>query len=168
MGVPWLREVVGDVPSYVFNNQRWVEIPDGFVPGTLLQPVRNLPNTPVSALNESSLGPGMWVEVTVPYVDVVMENTPSSDSSVDRASRKGCRCAFTTGRCSGSTASAPASRVRCSTVSNPNYYGGVDMLWASAEAFRPILAEAGADQSRGRRTSAWWWMYLPDAVVPGE
>jgi lipoprotein-anchoring transpeptidase ErfK/SrfK len=24
---------------------------------------------------------------------------------------------------------------------NPNYYGGVDLLWASAEAFRPVTAE---------------------------
>jgi lipoprotein-anchoring transpeptidase ErfK/SrfK len=139
--VPWLREVVGDVPSYVFNNQRWVEIPEGFVPGTLLQPVRNLPNVPVSALNESSLGPGMWVEVTVPYVDVVMENTPSSDSWVEARVEEGLPVRFYYGQVFWIDSIRTSEQGQVLYRVNPNYYGGVDMLWASAEAFRPILAE---------------------------
>ena len=139
--VPWLREVVGDTPAYVFNNQRWVEIPEGFVPGTLLQPVRNLPNAPVSALNESSLGPGMWVEVTVPYVDVVMENTPSSDSWVEARVEDGLPVRFYYGQVFWIDRIKTGEQGQVLYRVNPNYYGGVDMLWASAEAFRPILAE---------------------------
>jgi hypothetical protein len=73
--VPWLHEVVGSYP-YRFK-QRWVETPDGYIWSSEIQPVRNLPNTPVTKLPETSLGPGMWVEVTVPYVDLILDNPPA-------------------------------------------------------------------------------------------
>lgn len=72
--VPWLSEVVGVHPHRV--NQRWVETPDGFLYAPALQPVENSPNKPVETLPETSLGPGMWVEVTVPWVDVILANPP--------------------------------------------------------------------------------------------
>ncbi len=72
---PWLREVVGPEPNRF--NQRWVETPDGFVWGGYVQPVRNLLNAPVATLPQTSLGPGMWAEVTVPYVDLVLDNPPA-------------------------------------------------------------------------------------------
>ncbi|MEK6256896.1 MAG: twin-arginine translocation signal domain-containing protein, partial [Chloroflexota bacterium] len=68
--VPWLREVVGSNPSRY--NQRWVETPEGYIWCPLLHPVRNNPNDPVESLPQSSLGEGMWVEVTVPYVDLLL------------------------------------------------------------------------------------------------
>ena len=40
--VPWVREVTGEAPSYIFNNQRWVETDRGYAYSPLLQPVRNL------------------------------------------------------------------------------------------------------------------------------
>src|SRR5574341_647717 len=63
--VPWLREVVGSMPGRI--NQRFVETPYGFVWGGYVQPVLNKPNVPVASLPQTSLGPGMWVEVTIPY-----------------------------------------------------------------------------------------------------
>lgn len=48
--VPWLREVSGAIPAYIFNNQRWVETPDGYIYGPYLQPVLNQPNEPVESL----------------------------------------------------------------------------------------------------------------------
>jgi lipoprotein-anchoring transpeptidase ErfK/SrfK len=70
--VPWLREVVGKIR---YNpTQRWVETPTGYVWSPLLQPVKNIPNTPISSLEETITGLGMWVEVTIPYVDIVLEN----------------------------------------------------------------------------------------------
>jgi len=62
--LPWLGEVFGKQPMYVFYNQKWVETPEGFVYGPYFQPVRNLPNQPSKNFH-FSLGPGMWVEVTV-------------------------------------------------------------------------------------------------------
>src|SRR5512143_3758294 len=73
--LPWLREVVGTMPGRI--NQRFVETPYGFVWGGYIQPVRNQPNVPVAALPQTSLGSGMWVEVTVPYVDLTLDNPPA-------------------------------------------------------------------------------------------
>jgi hypothetical protein len=70
--VPWLREVVGNIKYY--PTQRWVETPYGYVWSPLLQPVKNIPNVPVTSLKQTSQGRGMWVEVTVPYVDIILAN----------------------------------------------------------------------------------------------
>ena len=69
--VPWLREVVGYTP---YRNQRWVETPQGYVWAPLLQPVRNIPNTPLEELPVTGAEPGMWMEVTIPYVEAHLAN----------------------------------------------------------------------------------------------
>ena len=135
--VPWLREVTGERPAYVYNNQRWVETPDGFVYGPTLQPVRNLPNEPLTSLPQSSLGPGMWVEVTVPYVDVILENKPTTNSWVEAKVDEGLPLRFYYSQIFW------VDQIRTNESGvfyrvNPNYYGGVDLLWGAAEAFRPI------------------------------
>ena len=72
---PWLKEVVGRWPYR--NNQRWVETPEGYIWCPYLQPVENNLQTPVSAMPQLSDGTsGMWVEVTVPYVDAIIDNPP--------------------------------------------------------------------------------------------
>ncbi len=72
--VPWLREVVGKHQGR--NNQRFVETPDGYIWSADLQPVRNQLNQPLEGLPDFGQGKGMWVQVTVPYVDFVMDNPP--------------------------------------------------------------------------------------------
>lgn len=69
--IPWLREVVGKHPGR--NNQRYVETPDGFIWSADLQPVSNHPNQSVTSLSPETQGAGMWVEVTVPWVDVILD-----------------------------------------------------------------------------------------------
>ncbi|HIE57555.1 MAG TPA: twin-arginine translocation signal domain-containing protein [Anaerolineales bacterium] len=71
---PWLREVAGTRPWR--NNQRWVETPDGYIWSAFLQPVRNQPQVPVESLPQIDEKPGMWAEVSVPYVDAVIDNPP--------------------------------------------------------------------------------------------
>jgi lipoprotein-anchoring transpeptidase ErfK/SrfK len=72
--VPWLREVVGYTP---YRNQRWVETPNGYVWSPLLQPVKHISNQPLSEFPIYANGPGSWVEVTVPFVDVsIASNLP--------------------------------------------------------------------------------------------
>src|SRR5258708_39828363 len=51
---------------------RWVESTNGFIYAPHVQPVRNLPNTPVAAIPAGK--PGFWAEVTVPYVDLKIQN----------------------------------------------------------------------------------------------
>lgn len=70
--VPIYREVVGYNPYR--PSQRWAETPFGFIWSPLLQPVKNILNVPVNSLPESSMGPGFWAEVTVPWVNAALDN----------------------------------------------------------------------------------------------
>jgi lipoprotein-anchoring transpeptidase ErfK/SrfK len=72
--VPLLREVVGSNPDQL--SKRWVETPVGFIWSPLLQPVKNILNSPASTLLDTSIGYGMWAEVTVPWVEVVLDKPP--------------------------------------------------------------------------------------------
>jgi lipoprotein-anchoring transpeptidase ErfK/SrfK len=67
--VVWLREVVG---SNVSGRQHatWVQTPEGYIYAADLQPIRNLPNPPLSAIPGGKSG--FWAEVTVPYVDLML------------------------------------------------------------------------------------------------
>ena len=73
--VPLHREVVGSQPYRI--NQNWLESPEGFIWSPDVQRVHNLPNSPIRELPETSLGTGMWAEVTVPYVDLTLVNPPA-------------------------------------------------------------------------------------------
>jgi lipoprotein-anchoring transpeptidase ErfK/SrfK len=135
---PWLREVAGIRPYYSFKNQRWVEIPEGYVYAPYFQPVKNIPNQPVEKLPQTSLGPGMWAEVTVPYADVSLVNEPSANSWVSSRLQQGQPLriyysqVFWVDRIEKDASGKVVYRI------NPNYYGGVDQLLVQAEAMRPI------------------------------
>ncbi len=136
--VPWLHETAGVNPAYIFNNQRWVETPDGFIYSPYLQPVQNLPNNPVEDLPPSSHGPGMWVEVTVPYAEAQLDkDKPSSNSWVEAKLDQGIPIrvyysqTFWVDQIKTLDTGQKLYRI------NPNYYGGVDLLWAAARVFSP-------------------------------
>ncbi|OQX61468.1 MAG: hypothetical protein B5M51_07795, partial [Anaerolinea sp. 4484_236] len=46
----------------------------GYIWAPYLQPVVNQPNDPVNALLIGGDNPGMWVEVTIPWVNVTLDN----------------------------------------------------------------------------------------------
>ena len=71
--VHWLREVVGPPPRFQLN-WRWVETPEGYLFAPQVQPVRELVNSPLQALPQTDMGPGMWAEVSVPYVDLTLHD----------------------------------------------------------------------------------------------
>jgi hypothetical protein len=73
--VEWNREVVGNVFGGL-TNQRYVETPNGYIYGSVLQPTRNRPNTPITEMPLGS--PGFWAEVTVPYVDLAHDGVVAS------------------------------------------------------------------------------------------
>jgi hypothetical protein len=70
--VEWGREVIGNVVGGL-NNQKYVETPQGYIYGSVLQSTRNLPNTPIAAMPDGQKG--FWAEVTVPYVDLTHEGS---------------------------------------------------------------------------------------------
>ncbi len=139
--IPWLREVVAKEPNLNYFNQRWVETTDGYVYAANIQPVRNLPNEPIKTLLKTNMGEGMWAEVTVPYADVSLVYGPSSNSWVHARIDQGLPLRVYYGQVyyvdtiKQDTDGSVFYRV------NPNYYGGVDMLWVPAEAMRPIPPE---------------------------
>jgi len=73
--VEWNRQVVGKV-LYGLTNQRYVETPQGYIYASVLQPTRNLPNTPIGEIPAGQ--PGFWAEVTVPFVDLAHEGVVAS------------------------------------------------------------------------------------------
>ncbi|MGB8981650.1 MAG: L,D-transpeptidase [Anaerolineales bacterium] len=73
--VEWGRQVVGNVIGGL-SNQRYVETPQGFIYASVLQPTRNLPNTPITEMPAGQ--PGFWAEVTVPYVNLALEGSVQS------------------------------------------------------------------------------------------
>src|SRR5574341_304564 len=136
--VPWLREVVGSMPGRI--NQRFVETPYGFVWGGYLQPVRNQPNVPVASLPTTSLGQGMWVEVTVPYVGLTLDNPPARAPWLQYVVSINLPVRFYYSQI------AWADRIRTDESGQVWYrlnekYGSGDIFWGQAEAFRPLIAE---------------------------
>jgi hypothetical protein len=133
--VTWLREIVGYNP-YRFN-QRWIETPDGFVWSGNIQPVKNILNQPVQSLPESSLGPGMWVRVTVPYVDLIIANPPARAPSLEDNPNP--RLYY--------SQILWADRIETDAATGKQFYrltekfGYGDIFLAEAAAFQPLEAE---------------------------
>ncbi len=136
--VPWIREVVGSMPGR--TNQRFVETPGGFVWGGYIQPVWNKPNAPLTSLPTTSLGPGMWVEVTIPYVDLILDNPPA------RAPWLQYQLSINLPPRLYYSQIVWADQIRLDEAGQVWYrlnekYGSGDIFWGQAEAFRPLTAE---------------------------
>lgn len=135
--LPWLREIVGRNP-YRYR-QRFVETPQGYIWAPELQQVHNIPNQSVNQLPETSLGAGMWTEVTVPFVDILLDGKPVSPGFKARVE-----------------AGLPlrlyysqilwVDRIRVDDSGQTWYrvnerFGYGDLIWAPAYAFRPLTQE---------------------------
>jgi lipoprotein-anchoring transpeptidase ErfK/SrfK len=140
--IPWLKETAGARTAAIFNNQRWVETPDGYIYGPYLQPVYNRPNQPVETLPPSSRDPGMWVEVTVPFAEAALDqDEPSSNSWVEAKLQQGLPLRVYYSQAFWADRIKTGDQGQKSYRLNPNYYGGVDMLWVAAEALRPVTLD---------------------------
>ena len=136
--VPWIRQVVGPHPFR--TNQRWVETPEGFLWAGHVQPVWNRPHPPLHELPETSLGQGMWAEVTVPYVDLQLVNPPARAPWLVNRLAAGLPPRFVYSQI------VWLDQVRTDELGQVWYrlnerYGYGDLFWAPAEAFRPLAAE---------------------------
>lgn len=135
---PWIREVVGLMPGRI--NQRFVETPYGFVWGGYVQPMLNQPNVAVTSLPQVSLGQGMWVEVTVPYVDLVLDNPPARAPWLQYRASIGLPARFFYSQI------VWVDQIKTDENGQIWYrlnekYGSGDFFWGQAEAFRPLTAE---------------------------
>jgi lipoprotein-anchoring transpeptidase ErfK/SrfK len=130
-----LREVVGYQPNRL--NQRWLETPQGFLWSGAVQPVADRPNAPVEELPQTSLGPGMWVEVTVPFVDLQLANPPARAPWLRARLEEGAAPRFYYSQI------VWVDDIRLEADGRATYrfnerYGYGDLFWAPAEAFRPL------------------------------
>lgn len=136
--VPWIREAVGPMPGRI--NQRWVETPYGFVWGGNLQPVYNQPNVVIDTLPSTSLGQGMWMEVTVPYVDLILDNPPSRAPWLQYRESIGLLARFVYSQI------VWVDQIRVDENNQVWYrlneqFGSGDLFLGAAEAFRPLTAD---------------------------
>ncbi|RIK32509.1 MAG: hypothetical protein DCC56_01495 [Anaerolineae bacterium] len=136
--VPWNREVVGSMPGRV--NQRFVETPNGFLWGGYVQPVQNQVNIPATSLLQTSLGEGMWVEVTVPYVDLILENPPARAPWLQYQLSINIPPRFYYGQV------VWVDQIKADESGQIWYrlnekYGSGDIFWGQAETFRPLTVE---------------------------
>ena len=136
--VPWVRESVGLMPGRI--NQRWVETPYGFVWGGNVQPVYNQPNVAMNALPATSLGQGMWMEVTVPYVELILDNPPSRAPWLQYRESIGQPARFVYSQIIW------VDQMRTDESGKVWYrlnekYGSGDLFWGPAEAFRSLTSD---------------------------
>lgn len=71
------REVVGKAYTIYPTQRLWYETTNGFIPSFSVQPVKMDLNEPLAELPTYGKQPGMWAEVTVPYVDIFLDNPPA-------------------------------------------------------------------------------------------
>jgi len=136
--LPWVSERAAVSKDWNRIIQRWVETPEGYIYSPYIQPVRNNPNLPIDQLLTLSMGEGMWFEVTIPYADVILNNTPSSHSWVSTRVEEGLPVRVYYGQIFFVDIIRVDDDGQIYYRINPNYYGGLDMLWVPAEAMRPI------------------------------
>ena len=136
MVVAWLSETVGWNVERV--NQRWVETADGYIWAPYLQPVRNALNVPLAAPSAPN---GMWAEVTIPYIDLSLENPPARSPGLAE------RIALDLPPRLYYSQVIWVDQVRTDEHGqvwyriNERYGSYGDIFWAAAEAFRPVTAD---------------------------
>lgn len=137
--VPWLREVVGESPGG-YGSSRWVETPDGYIYAPRLQPVWNRPNQPVREIPTRGGVKGMWVEVTVPYVNVILRRSASSPWIRERLDTRQPVHLYYSMIIWVDDLETQSDGTVLYRV-NERYGNPGDIFWANAEAFRPLTEE---------------------------
>ena len=137
--VPWLKDVVGRWPWR--NNQRWVETSEGYIWAPYMQPVMNLPTEPISALQTNGKTPGMWVEVSVPFVDAIIDNPPVRSAWWRYRQENGQVFRFYYSQILWVDQINTDTNGHIWYRINERYGNPGDKFWCPAEAFRPLTRE---------------------------
>jgi len=137
--VPWIKDVLGRWPWR--NNQRWVETPEGYIWSPYLQSVRNAPNEPVATLPQRGDQQGLWVEVTIPYVDAVIENGPPRSAWWRYRQENGLPFRFYYSQVLWIDQIKTGSDGEIWYRVNERYGNPGDRFWCPADAFRPVTEE---------------------------
>lgn len=130
--VIWLRETTGSRPTWF--NQKYVETPEGYIYAPNLQFVNHQLNQPLTSLPNET---GMWVEVSVPYVDLILANPPARAPWVRAAARP--RLYYGQIMFVDQIKLADDGQVLYHVVDRYGSFG--DKFWAAGEAFRLLTEE---------------------------
>lgn len=130
--VVWLRSGVGRRP--LWNDQRYVETPDGYIYAANLQPVKNQPNEPLRDFPDPA---GMWVEVSVPYVELQLANPPGRSPWLQYTQTP--RLYYSQILWADQVRSDEQGLVWYRVSDRYGSFG--DYFWGDGRAFRPIQAE---------------------------
>jgi lipoprotein-anchoring transpeptidase ErfK/SrfK len=131
------RRVVGTQPYRI--NQTWIETPEGYVWSPVVQPVKNQPNTPFSELPMTSMGEGMWVEVSVPFVNLVPANPTARAPWLTNRIDSGLPPRFFYGQVIWVDQIKVEDQQVFYRLNEKYGYG--DAFWADAEGLRPLTEE---------------------------
>jgi hypothetical protein len=135
---PVMKEVVGVKEGRI--NQKWSDTGEGYLWSAHVQPVRNIPNSAVGSFTEINDAGGMWVEVTVPYVDLVLDNPPSRAPIFQDRTQLGSALRLYYSQVTWVDQLKIESGQTWYRV-NEKFGGYGDILWGKAEAFRPMKAD---------------------------
>ncbi|HNY84371.1 MAG TPA: L,D-transpeptidase [Anaerolineaceae bacterium] len=135
------KEVIAtsfDLNNY---NQRWVEMPEGYVYSPWVQKVKNKINDPVAALPlDEKSSPGMWVEITVPVAEARPTRLPAGAFWIRDVMERG----FTPKVYANAVYWAMDMRMesgRAEYLLTERYGAELDTFWVDAAACRPISPE---------------------------
>ena len=138
--VVWQRAVVGSTAVGGISRQ-WVETPNGYIYLPHVQPVQNLPNTPITAVPAGK--PGFWAEVTVPYVDLQVPNPPIAPAiKYLKGLNQPIRLYYGQVVWLDQIAKDSTGKIVYRFNESPGHgYGYGDVFFAEAAAFRPLTAD---------------------------
>ncbi len=130
-----LSEVIGEIPGGMMN-ARWFETPDGFIYAPSVQPVKIIENSIISELPETGLGIGFWAEVTIPYVNLILDNPPPRSPWLKEATNP--RLYY--------SQIVWIDDIKVGSDGETYYrinerFGYGDIFWATAKGFRPLTEE---------------------------
>jgi lipoprotein-anchoring transpeptidase ErfK/SrfK len=135
--LPLYGEVIGKPFASWSKKRVWYETPDGFIPANSVQPVRNEPNVPLTALPKYGSETGMWAEVTVPYADLIIDGDTRFSPRLQETTDP--RFYFSQVLWIDGIQESGNGDILYHMIEKHGSYG--DKYWADARAFRPITPE---------------------------
>ena len=134
------RDVLGTNDSRLYRSTNWYETDEGYVYAPNVQPVRNLPNEPLSIMPTYQTQPGFWAEVTIPYVDLTLQGENPQSLLLQELLADGQTPRFYYSQVLW------IDNVKTGDFGELLYHvlekhGNTDTFWADARAFKPLTPD---------------------------
>jgi lipoprotein-anchoring transpeptidase ErfK/SrfK len=135
------REVLGTSDSRLYRSKTWYETDGGYIYAPNVQPVKNLPNTPISNLPTYGETPGFWAEVSIPYVELQLDGDAPKSPLLQElaAAQQPFRFYYSQVLWIDNVRTLDDGTVQYHVIEKHGSYG--DKFWADARAFMPMTPE---------------------------